>query len=380
MPLSIITGGFALAALLIVTGPTLESRPTVANTPLVRIIEAKPQQIQLRTLANGTVTPRTESELVPEVAGSIVEMSAAMVSGGFFSAGDVLVVIDPLDYEVALEQAEAGLTRAQSSLGNAERSYTRQQDLAIKQSTSESQTDDALDRLRGAEAGLREAKARRSKAKRDLQRTKLIAPYDGRVRSERVDVGQFVSRGNAIATLYATDIAEVKLPIRDSELAFLSLPLTASTALTKPLEVIFRANFAGAEHQWQGQVVRTEGELDPRTRMINVVAQVRSPYAQHGNRPPLAVGLFVDAEIKGNIVDNVVTLPRVALRGESQVYIVDADNRLRFRQVDILRVAQGQVFISAGLQAGDRVCISALDSALDGMTVKVQSTVAVNSQ
>jgi RND family efflux transporter MFP subunit len=371
LPLGIIAGGFALAFILIATGPKLTPQSPTVMAPLVRVLAVTPESLQLSTSTHGTVEPRTESELVPEVSGRIIAMSPAMVSGGFFSEGEVLINIDPLDYEVALEQARAGLTRAESDLSNARKAHARQLDLARKQSTSASQRDDALNRLRIAEATYREAKAKLSKAERDVVRTRLVAPYDGRVRSERVDVGQFVNRGSSVAMLYATDFAEVKLPIHDEELAFLDLPLAASgIPWNAPIEVTRRARFAGQHHEWQGQVVRTEGELDPRTRMINVIARVPLPYAQDSERPPLSVGLFVEAEIHGSRVNDLVILPRSALRGKNRVFIVDQENRLRSRDVEVLRIVQDQVYVKEGLMLGDKVCISALESALDGMLVR----------
>lgn len=375
LPFLIVLVGFGVAAILMVTGPKIEPRAPQSRAPLVRVLNVSPRTVQLSTLTHGTVVPRTESELVPEVSGRIISISPAMVSGGFFSEGEVLISIDPLDYEDALEQAKAGLTRSQSDLANARTAHKRQLDLARKQSTSVSQRDDALNRLRIAEATLREARVKRSRAERDLVRTRLIAPYDGRVRKEKVDVGQFINRGTSVATIYATDIAEVRLPIHDEELAYLDLSLLAHNMdIEDPVKVTLRARFAGDNHEWQGKVVRTEGELDPRTRMINVIVQVALPYAPVNDRPPLSIGLFVEAEIHGKQVDNVVVLPRSALRGANQVYVVDNDNRLRFRDIDVLRIVADQVYIKGGLQPGERVCISALENALDGMSVRLQSS------
>ncbi len=375
LPFFIVLGGFGVAAILILTGPTIEPRAPQSLAPLVRVLYVSPKTVQLSTLTNGTVVPRTESELVPEVSGRIVSISSTMVSGGFFSAGDVLISIDPLDYEVALEQARAGLARSQSDLSNARTTYKRQLDLALKQLTSASQRDDAKNRLSIAEATLREARAKLARAERDLVRTRMIAPYDGRVRKERVDVGQFVNRGTTVATIYSTDVAEVRLPIHDEELAFLELSLNSSSVDAEArVKVTLRARFAGGDHEWQGEVVRTEGELDPRTRMINVIAQVTSPYVQHNDRPPLSVGLFVEAEIHGKKIDDVVVLPRSALRGDARVFIVDSDNRLRFRHVDVLRIVANRAYVQGGLAAGERVCISVLENAVDGMSVRLQKS------
>ena len=240
---------------------------------------------------------------------------------------------------------------------------------------SDSQRDDALNRVRIADATLREAKARLSRAQRDLKRTSIIAPYDGRVRNERVDVGQFVRRGTAVGTIYAVDFAEVRLPVQDEELAFLNLPLGQGRASAEQAgaPVKLRARFAGDEHTWEGQVVRTEGELDPGTRMVNVVAQVAQPYATSGNRPPLSVGLFVDAEIMGATLPELVQLPRSAMRGESRVLVVGQDLRMHFREVRVVRRDQDDVFINAGLRAGELVCVSPLQSTKEGMRVRLSN-------
>ena len=380
LPVIILIGGFGLAGLIIATGPTLEQKAPPPNSPLVRYWTAKPQTVRMTTIAHGTVLPRTESELVPEVSGRVMRVSDAMVSGGFFKQGELLFQIETLDYEVALEQAKAAIASAQSELTSAKRAHARQLDLARKQSTSESLRDDALNRLNFAEASLRETKARLSKAQRDLTRTKVTAPYDGRVRSERVDVGQFVSRGAPVAKLYATDFAEVRLPVHDEELAYLKLPLDGLQALSgQGFTAILRARFAGQDHTWESKIVRTEGELDPQTRMINVIAQVDAPYESSAGRPPLAVGLFVEAEILGTRVDNVYVLPRSAIQPNDQVYVIGEDNRLEFRDVDILRVVNEDVYVVSGFATGEVICLSAVSNAVRGMSVRrVENAIASN--
>lgn len=370
-PILIAAGGVGFAALLIVTGPRVEPRAPEVVAPLVRVAATEPQTVQMRVYTHGTVMPRTESELVPEVSGRVIWVSPALVSGGFITSGEPLLRIEALDYEVALERSRAGLARAKSQLADARKHHARQLDLRERKVSSDAQLDDAANRLNVAEAELREASASLERAERDLERTEILAPYDGRVRSERVDVGQFVNRGSAVATIYAIDYAEVRLPVPDHELAFLDLPLASnSQGPTLPVPVVLRARFAGESHEWNGTVVRTEGELDPRTRMVNVVARVEDPYVRHNDRPPLSVGLFVEAELIGSVANDVVVLPRSALRGESQVLVVDGDDRLRFRDVDVLRVARDEVYIRGGIERGERVCVSPLESVVDGMAVR----------
>jgi RND family efflux transporter MFP subunit len=359
--------------MLVKSGPTLDPKPVVPLAPLVRVLNVTPETVQMTASTYGTVAPRTESELTPEISGRVMAVSSAMVSGGFFKKGQVLVTVEPLDYELALEQAKANLARSESEVVNARKTNSRQIDLAKKNLASDSATDDALNRLHVTQAILQEARARLAKAVRDLERTELVAPYDGRVRSKRVDVGQFVNRGNPVATIYATDYVEVRLPIKDEELEFVDVPLAGNSALdsTNLASVNLNANFGGNRFEWTGEVVRTEGEIDPQTRMINVVARVLSPYETDGNKPPLSIGLFVGAEIQGQSFDDVVVLPRIALRGDSLVYVVDAENRLQFRDVVVLREVNDQIYIRGGLKAGERVCISPLEIVVEGMRVRV---------
>ena len=371
LPLIVLLGGFAAAALLIVTGPNVQPHASQLVAPLVRVVTVTPRAHQFSVQTHGSVLPRTESELVPEVDGRVIGMSPFLVSGGFFSKDDVLLEIDPLDYEVALEQSRAGLVRAKSDLSNERKNHVRQQDLETRGAISDSQIDNSHNRVTIAEATLREAAARLSRAERDITRTKIVAPYDGRVRSERVDVGQFVKRGTAIGTIYAVDFAEIRLPIHNHELAFLDLPLSkAGQHSTTQAQVLLTTEFAGKKQQWQGQVVRTEGELDPATRMVHVVARIPDPYDITSEQAPLAVGLFVDAEILGQTVNNVAVLPRSALRDGNQVLLVDENSQLRFRAVKVLRLADDKVYIGGGLRQGDRVCISPLQSTADGMLVR----------
>ena len=370
LSLAVIIVGVGIAGLIIATGPKLDPQPPTPNAPMVRAATAVQETVQLSAITHGTVLPRTESELVPEVSGRVIAISPNMVSGGFFRKGDLLLEIDPLDYEVSLEQAKAALASTRSELTNAKKAHERQLDLAKRQSTSQSQKDDALNRLRLAHASLREARARLMRAERDLQRTRVIAPYDGRVRNEKVDIGQFVNRGAPIANLYATDLAEVRLPLHDEELAYLDLPLAGTPFNNREPTVVLRAQFAGQRHTWEGRVVRTEGELDPRTRMINVIAQVEAPYKQTDNRPPLAVGLFVEAEIIGHLVNNIFVLPRSALQPNEQIYVVGNDNRLQFRDVTILRSVDENIYITDGIRPGELLCLSPVNNAVPGMLVQ----------
>jgi RND family efflux transporter MFP subunit len=374
LPVVVLLLGGGGVAIMFATAPEIVEKRPEPVAPLVAVTDVAVGRHQMIVRTQGAVSARTESDLVPQVSGRVFRVSPKFVSGGFFDEGEVLVEIEPIDYEVALERARAALARAESEYTRARKDLDRLRGLATKGIASASQLDDAERTEKVTAAGLREAQAVLEQAENDLERTRLRAPFAGRVRRESVDVGQFVSRGVPVANLYATDRAEVRLPIADGELAFIELPLMrrgGSDPEAFP-EVVLRAEFAGLPHQWRGRVVRTEGEIDSRSRMVHVVAAVDDPYGESAaGGPPLAVGLFVEAEIFGRVVDGVVVAPRSAMRDREHILVVDAESRLRLRRADVIRRERHDIVLAASsFQPGDRIVTSAMETAIDGMQVR----------
>jgi RND family efflux transporter MFP subunit len=355
--------------------PEAPTRPPEVTVPQVRVVEVELASVEFTVQSQGTVEPRTESQLVPEVSGRIVEVSPSFVAGGFFEAGDVLFRIDSHDYEKALVQREAEIESARLQIVQEEAEaevaqwgWDRIGDGQARALTLREP------QIASAKAVLAAAEANLETARRNLERAEVRAPYVGRVREKSVDVGQFVTVGSPVARIYAVDAAEIRLPLPDEELAYLDLPLNyrGDSGQVRGPAVTLSARFAGRMHEWSGRIVRTEGEIDPRTRMVHVVAEVRDPYGRGSDptRPPLAAGMFVEAEIAGRKVESVAVIPRAALRGANEVIVVDDDNRLRFREIDILRATTDEVFVRAGLAPGDRVNVSPLEAVTDGMEVR----------
>jgi RND family efflux transporter MFP subunit len=375
LPIAVILLGSAASVGLVVGRGSVETRAPASNAPLVRVQVAVPETVRLQIETQGTVAPRTESDLVAEVSGRITWVSASLTSGGFLEQGEALVRIDATDYEVAVERAHAALVRTESESQLARGQLDRRRQLADKGVASNAALDDAANFDRVAEAGLRDARASLRQAEHDLSRTEVLSPFAGRVRGKHVGVGQFVTRGATIARVYAVDYAEVRLPIPDADAAFLRLPVDyrhESSATSGP-RVELRARFAGTSYTWQGRIVRTEGELDPKTHMIHAVVRVTNPYGRGDNpdQPPLAIGLFVNALIDGIEVEDVVALPRSALRGGDKMVVVDETGRLRSRRVDVLRRDRNRVWVRSGIEAGERVCTTTLAVMVDGMRVEV---------
>jgi RND family efflux transporter MFP subunit len=408
-PILVLVGAVAITTAMISARPTVDSKRPPDADPLVRVLRVVAAPVTLEVEAQGTVEPRTESDLVTEVSGRIVWVSPNLASGGFFDAGDPLVRIDPRDYEVALEGALAAMTRAEANAVHAAADLARQRNMGRSGASSRSRLDDAVHNQASALAGVREAKVAVRRAELDLERSEIVAPFEGRVRDKHVDVGQFVGRGVAVARVYSVDYAEVRLPISDSELAFLDpgvglrgvvpaapamtgdvvpslAPREDPSAMAAPdvphaPRVVLSAEYGGQVITWEARLVRTEGALDPRTRMLTVVARVDDPYGRTAEevRPVLPVGLFVNAVIEGREVADVFEVPRSALRRGSRVLVVDDENRLHFRPVEILRTDGERSWIRSGLEVGERVVTSPIEIVTDGMKVRTTENTRTGS-
>jgi RND family efflux transporter MFP subunit len=367
IPLIIVVVFIFGAAGLMATAPVLEPTAKKPVPTTVRIVEVEPKAVRLMVNSQGSVMPSTESQLIPEVSGRVVWMSPNLVAGGYFTEGQLLVRVDDVDYRNSLERAQATLERAEAEEQHARYEYQRLESLAERNLTSRSQLENSLRAQRVAGANLRDARANYEQAQESLDRTQISAPFTGLVRSEAVDIGQFISRGSAIATLYASGQVEVRLPIADRQLAFLDLPPTLRGELPEGLrpKVTLTTEYAGQQLVWQGEIVRTEAEIDVSSRMVQLVARVPNIDGQ----TPLTVGLFVNAKIEGLLAEDIVTLPRSALRNNGQVLVVDSDNKLQFRTIKQLRLYQDNVLVKSGLSRGERVCLSPLQTAIEGMTV-----------
>jgi RND family efflux transporter MFP subunit len=343
----------------------------------VRTMVANATSLTMQVKSLGTVEPMTAVKLSAQVSGRVVSMSPSLRPGGFFAAGEVLLQIDDADYRLAVAQQQANIARAELRLAQ-EQAEAESALRAWRQLEADRQPDALATRqlfVAEAQAALAAAKAALARAELDVQRTQVSLPFAGRVRGTDVDVGQQVNAGATLAEVYGIEFAEVRLPIPDQDAAFVDLPLGAQdrAADGRGPAVDVTAQFGGRSHHWSGQVVRTEGEIDRRTRQLTVVARVRDPYAtgDDPDRPPLAVGMFVEATIHGRTFDDVVVLPRAAVRADGTVLVVDGENHLRALLVQVLRRDRTQVYVRSGLPPGQRVCISRIDTFVEGMPVHV---------
>ena len=367
IPTAIVLLFLSVAATLMATAPVLEPANDTPAPLTVRVRTIETESIELKVHSQGSVVPSTVSQLIPEVSGRVTWTSPNLVAGGYFEAGQELARIDDLDYRNAQDRANAALKRATAEVEHAKYEYGRLRSLAERKLVSRSALENGLRAYRVTQAAFEDAQANSEQAQENVRRTLLRAPFTGLVRAENIDIGQFASRGQPIATLYANDVVEVRLPIADRQLAFLNLPPLRNGNFPEDMQptVKLSADYGGQTREWFGKIVRAEAEIDTSSRMVQLVARVESAE----DSQDLSVGLFVTAEIAGLAVENIVRLPRSAIRDDNQVLVVDTENRLRFRDIQPLRLYKDNVLINAGLIPGERVCVSTVQTAIEGMAV-----------
>ena len=342
--------------------PEPEKKDIDTREPLVDVMVLEPLATTFQVRTQGTVRPRTETVLSSEVSGTITSISPDFVAGGVFKAGETLMRIDPTNYRVAVDKAEALVNQRQIEFDGAKK--------------LRSQGYRAESELASAAAALAAAKAELVRAKRDFERTYIRLPYEGIVRVKETDIGQFVNPGSRLGVVFATDFAEVRLPLTDLDLAFVDLPdlaeITASGDGAGPMATLTAVQ-KGVEKRWRAQIVRGEGVVDERSRVTYAVARIEDPYRLHSDGTPLPMGTFVAASIDGSEILSVMRVPQSAVRGSDQLLFIDAENKLRIRKVDIVRSDAEFAYVRGGATAGERVVLTALEAPINGMALRTEA-------
>jgi len=377
LPLGLIVVSIVVVAVLVAIAQSKrpERKETTGQAVLVDAIPAALTSLNFAVYSQGSVAPRTETTLVAEVAGQIVSVSDNFIAGGFFRAGEVLLQIDPSDYETALLRAQATLASRDAQLADQQ----ARADQALKDWVNLGRQGVPSDlvlrkpQLAEAMAGVQAAEAELKEAERDLQRTSIRVPYDGLVRTKLVDIGQYVAPGTPLGVSFAIDTAEIRLPLSASDLAFLNLPSATRLDQAHRVPVVLTAENSGSGETWRAEIVRTEGVVDESSRVIYAVAEVVDPYGVLGRsaQPELKMGSFVRAEIQGLRAENVVVLPRSVLRPDNTVLIANSERELEVRAVTVARSEPRNVYISSGIEAGELVVTTSMDAPIPGTRLAI---------
>lgn len=380
LPIIVIAGASAAAVVTVANRQQPERRPPAIAMTQVSVTPVERTGFTVKVKSRGTVRPRTESTVIPEVSGRVVKLSSNIREGEFFEENDLLLQIDPRDYEAEVAVAAANLAQARSALAEAQaRADQARRDW--KRLGEPGEPDDLVLRkpqMAGARAAVTSAQARLAQANLSLERTKILAPYAGRVLERNIDIGQFVSPGNILARIYAVDFVEIRLPLTNRQLEFVTIPEVYrddTLGIRAPgTPVRLTAKIGSKIYAWQGHIVRAEGSIDTQSRQVFVIAQVDDPYGKDpSGRPPLKVGQFVEAEIEGVQLNDVVVIPRSALRAGGEVLVVNEQSRLESRRVDVLWSDEQNVVVGSGLDTGDRLVLTPLGTGMDGVEVKARN-------
>lgn len=344
IPLVVIVAGAGVAFALVSQRDDLPRRNRPALPPVVQVTTVEPGDVPVTITSRGVVRPQRSIDLVSEVSGRVVWVDPGFLQGAHVSAGQLLLRIDPIDYQVAVSDAHAAVASAELALAEVKV-------VVMKAAIAE------------AEARLVAAKERLLQAETDLANTEVRAPFDAIVDTKRVDLGQYVQTGTSMMGLFSTQLAEVRLPILGSDVRFVSVDEEAP-------EATLTASLGATDLSWRARLDRLENRVDEQTRVFYLVAQVERPYDESLHGEALALGQFVEVSFSGDLIPDAVRLPRSALHEGEFVFVVH-DGTIQRRAVKLIRQEQDAVIVSGELSGGVQVVVSRMDLMTDGMLVRV---------
>ena len=366
--------GISGAMLLVKFKTKAISKPSERKLPNVKVLNTKTSSHTFKIVSQGTALPRTTILLISEVSGKVVSVSDKFNAGKFFQKNDLLLEIDPRDYELSLAQARLKVAQADLRLQMEEKEATvSRKEWKLLNQGEPTGLQAREPQLAEARATLDAAKATEESALRNLDRCRIRAPFDGMVSKANVRPGQFVSAGIQLGEIFATDVSEVRLPLSTSDLSFINLPKPNELLNIDKAPKVILVNKVGEESQeWIGSIVRSEENVDPINRMVYVVAKVDDPYnLKNNNKAPLRRGTFLKATINGRTAKKIIAIPRTALRGKDRVWIAE-DGKLIYRKVKPVYLDENLAIISEGIDSNEQIIVSLLAGVIDGMGIKIE--------
>lgn len=372
-PVMVLAVSFYIVQALAAAKPKPEKKESAQRLISLYVDEVKSKEITPGVITQGEVKPKNEINLISRVSGHVISIADSFAEGGEVTPNTTLIKIDDTDYKLAVIKAEARVAAAEVGLERELANAKMKKDTWLQKKGDVKPTPFALNKpqVLQAEADLKAAKAELQEAKLNVTRTEITIPFNGRVLAKSVGLGQFITAGTEIGKVFAIDVVEVKLPLTDMQLTELDLPMGYMAEAGEGPVVHFTSSLGRNQHQWQGRIVRTNASVDQQSRLIYATAEVQDPYGKGADfGVPFAVGMFVQAEIEGVDSKQAMVIPRDALRNADKVYVVDADNKLDIRSVEVISTSEKQVLLSAGVEVGDKVAISTVPNATQGMLVQ----------
>ncbi len=375
LPVAILLAGFAVMMIMVKSRPEQKKVQRLSPAILVEVMRAEARDTRSMIHATATVSAAREVTVIPQVSGVVTSVEKDFVAGGFFRKGQLLFTIDETDYALALKSVEAALAKARHDIATVKsRAAIAQQEWELLDNGKGEKPNPLVlygPQLKEAEAALESAGASVELAQVRLARTKLRAPFDVRVRTESIDVGQYISMGSKVAVLAGTETAEVVVPLLREELGWVRLPRPG--ARTGGSVAMVSMGQGSGKVAWSGQVVRSLGEVDPKSRMVSVVVEVKDPYgikAKNEGTDRLLNGSFVNVSITGRGLGRVFSVPRTVLREGSTIWVMDEQGMLRIKEVGVLRTEKDRIIINSGLDDGDNIVLTRISGAADGLRLR----------
>jgi RND family efflux transporter MFP subunit len=369
-PIGVAIAGVGIFALLQVTKPKPAPNIEPPRPTSVQVVPSIRATSRPTVVAYGEVRPAVRTELVAQVGGRITSISSSFIEGGAFGPGEVLLSIEDTDYLAAVDERQARVAAAKVDFEQA----LADADVARKQLAGQKDPSPLalkMPQVSQAQAALKAAETALSLAQTNLERTRLSLPFAGRVQRQSADLGQYVGPGKVLGTVFGTDVAEVRLALTDSQLTSLGIPIGFSGEGESALPVTLSAVVGGNSHYWRGQLTRLDAAIDPGTRSIYGTVRVEDPYGSGAEGGmPLAVGLYVDAEIEGRPIIDAVQIMAEGLRAGGEVFVLDGEGLLDVRKVEVVYRNRSTVFLSSGVEAGDLIIVSAIRNPVRGMRLQ----------
>jgi len=382
LPFLVIVISLVLTFVLVKSRKTPKPHEAPHLGPLVEVGILTKADRQILISGTGSAQSRYEVSITPQVKGRVSKLAPQMVAGGTFQKGELLFAIEDVDYQLAIAHAQATLAQAELELLRNENLA----DLARKEWHSlNSESDLEPNPLVVYEPQLKSARALRDaaqanvkQAELNLERTRVFAPFDCYVRSEQLEIGQFLNAGAPVATVAGIDQIEIVVPLPLEEIVWLQVPRKGTKQRGSLAKVELQSG--GRTFHWQGEITRSLGEIDPRNRMARVVVTVNDPFTEDTEKAnllnDLLPGMFVNVQILGEELSDIISVPRGAMHDNDTIWVIDDENRLHIREVDILRRERDEVLIRSGLDANEKIVLTNLSGAAEGMLLrpKMQET------
>jgi RND family efflux transporter MFP subunit len=375
----IVLSSLVFAAYIVSSNPpsTKRGRPSTAPQLSVQVQKLTRADLAVTISSYGTIKPRTQSILLPQVSGQIISISPKFRAGGFFEQGDVLVQLDQRDLLAEVKISQASLFGAKQSLSEEQARVEQAKQDWQRLGNSEGAPDLVLRKPQflAAQATVYSAQASLAKAELALERSNIVAPYTGRILSKSVDVGQVVSVGTELAEIYAVDYVEIRLPLKNKDLPYMVLPENSrfqDEDVRQQPAVTIHSDLS-IRQSWYGKVVRTEGAFDQESQQLFVVAQIDDPYGKNESGGlPLKIGQYVSAEINGKVIEKALTIPNKAIYQGSYVYVVEG-KLLKRKNINIAWQNDDVAVIQEGLEAQQLLVLTPLGQVTSGTIVSISS-------